>query len=65
MSEYLDKKAERDKRHKHYMNALLFPGFLSGICNYNGEVGENIDYDKETKDTVQQDAPTQSVMDDR
>ena len=31
--DYKEKKQEHDKRHKDFVNALLFPGFLAGITN--------------------------------
>ena len=28
-----DTRREHDKRHKEFVNALLFPGFLAGVVN--------------------------------
>ena len=40
--DYKEKKQEHDKRHKDFVNALLFPGFLAGISGYMESV-----YDEE------------------
>lgn len=63
MSDYNNKKTEFEKRKRNYMNMLLFPGFVAGIANYN----EQEEYTNETEDqeSVQPDAPTESIMDNR
>jgi len=66
MSDHNDKKAEFEKRKRNYMNMLIFPGFVAGIANYN-EQNEQEEYTNETEDqeSVQPDAPAESVMDSR